>query len=268
MIIVNNEIIKGKQEFKNGNYEKALGHFENVGEDNEFYGYAQLFCANCLMELKRYDDALKIVNVLILQNPYNKLAWFNKVLCYIFSDDEKNALNIMDDVISVVDMGDKYDLVFLAKLYKLLHCYDDALRYCNMALEIDGEFREALYEKSFIAMRNDDSKALDEISEKFLGLSDSDLFSLMPAFLLKLFSKDYAACVDLIEKSDLNEFDEEHVGMLKGIVYNQICREYSVALLVVNEENLSIDDALGALIDFVEMGKTDGEIAGVQYFIL
>ena len=137
-----------------------------------------------------------------------------------------------------------------------------------MALEIDGEFREALYEKSFIAMRNDDSKALDEISEKFLGLSDSDLFSLMPAFLLKLFSKDYAACVDLIEKSDLNEFDEEHVGMLKGIVYNQICREHSVALLVVNEENLSIDDALGALIDFVETGKTDGEIAGVQYFIL
>ena len=155
MIIVIYEIIKGKQEFNNGNYEKALGHFENVGEDDEFYGYAQLFCANCLMELKRYDDALKIVNVLILQNPYNKLAWFNKVLCYIFSDDEQNALNIMDDVISVVDMGDKYDLVFLAKLYKLLHCYDDALRYCNMALEIDGEFREALYEKSEMDGRAD-----------------------------------------------------------------------------------------------------------------
>lgn len=268
MIILNDEIIKGKKEFKNGNYEEALGHFENVGEDDEFYGYAQLFSANCLMELKRYDDALRIVNVLIMQNPYNKLAWFNKVLCYIFSDDEKQALNIMDDVIGVVDMADKYDLVFLAKLYKLLHCYDEALRYCNMALEIDGEFSEALYEKSFIAMRNDDSNALDEISEKFLGLSDNGLLSLMPAFLLKLFSKDYSACVDLIENTDLNEFDEEHVGMLKGIVYNQICRDHSVGLLVVNEENLSIDDALKALIDFVEAGKTDGEIAGVQYFIL
>lgn len=268
MIILNDEIIKGKKEFKNGNYDEALVHFENIGEEDEYYGYAQLFCANCLMELKRYDDALKIVNVLILRNPYNKLAWFNKVLCYIFSDNENQALGIMDDVISVVDMGDKYDLVFLAKLYKLLHCYDDALKYCNMALEIDGEFREALYEKSFIAMRNDDSKALDEISEKFVGLADSDLFSLMPAFLLKLFSKDYATCVDLIENSDLSEFDDEHVEMLKGIVYNQICKEHSIGLLVVNEENISIDDALKALIEFVEDGKTDGEIAGVQYFIL
>ena len=131
---LNNHIENGKNEFDNGNYEKALDHFKLVNSNNEHYEYAQLFVANCLMELKRYDDSLDVVDKLISLNPYNKLAWFNRALCQIFLKDEEKALATIGEIIRLIDLRSKYDLVFVAKLYKLLNIYDEALKFCDLAL--------------------------------------------------------------------------------------------------------------------------------------
>ena len=265
---MNDEIRKGKEDFENGNYEDALVHFENVGADDINYDYAQLFKSNCLMELKRYGEALETVDSILEANPKNKLAWFCKVLCHIFSHDEKNALKSMNQLIHVVDMDDKYDLVFLAKAYKLLECYDEALKYCDMALDIDENFSDALHEKAFIGMKMDDTEILNQVSEKLLSVSDGGVLSLMPVFLIKLFSKEYSFCLDLIKNGSFNEFHEKNIEMFKGIIYKQICEDYSVNLLVLNGDDLSIDEALEALIGFVENGKSEGQIGEAHYFIL
>lgn len=266
--LMSNMIDKGKIEFENGNYLEALGYFEQVGEDDEHYRYAQLFKANCLIELEKYEDSLQVVDSLISAEPYHKLAWFNKVLCHILLKDEKEAFKTLDHLMNLIDFKNKHDLVFIAKLYKLLGDYDNALKYCDAALEIDEYFKDALYEKSFAALRIDDDEAIKDVSDKLYQISNDDLFRLMPVFLLKLFSKDYRGCRDLINNSKRGEFEDEHINILKGAVYNQICDDFCINLLIVNGEDLPIDDALDAMLDFVENGRDNGKIGKIQYFII
>ena len=265
---LNNHIENGKNEFDNGNYEKALDHFKLVNSNNEHYEYAQLFVANCLMELKRYDDSLDIVDKLISLNPYNKLAWFNRALCQIFLKDEEKALATIGEIIRLIDLRSKYDLVFVAKLYKLLNIYDEALKFCDLALEIDENFKDALYEKSLVAMRLDDDELINDVWDRLLELSDGGPLGFMSVFILKLFSKNYSACIDLINGLDGDKFDDEHIMMLKAMVYQQICEDLCVNLLVVNSEDFPLDDALDAMIDFVENKTDNGKINGVQYYII
>lgn len=265
---LNNHIENGKNEFDNGNYEKALDHFKLVNSNNEHYEYAQLFVANCLMELKRYDDSLDIVDKLISLNPYNKLAWFNRALCQIFLKDEEKALATIGEILRLIDLRSKYDLVFVAKLYMLLNIYDEALKFCDLALEIDENFKDALYEKSLVAMRLDDDELINDVSDRLLELSDGGPLGFMSVFIIKLFSKNYSACIDLINGLDGDKFDDEHIMMLKAMVYQQICEDLCVNLLVVNSEDFPLDDALDAMIDFVENKTDNGKINGVQYYII
>ena len=265
---MNNMIDKGKIEFENGNFQEALSYFEQVGEGEKYYRYAQLFKANCLMELEKYEDSLDVVNRLISIEPYHKLAWFNKALCHILLKDENEAFRTLEHLLRLIDMQDKHDLLFIAKLYKLLGDYDNVLKYCDAALEIDEYYKDALYEKSFAALRADDHDAIRDISDKLYQISNDDLFRLMPVFLLKMFSKDYKGCRDLINNSNQGEFDDEHIDILKGAVYNQICEDLCINLLIVNGEDLPIDDALDAVIEFAENGKDNGKIGKIQYFII
>jgi len=265
---MNDLIEKGKIEFENENYQEALGYFNKVREDDDYYRYAQLFKANCLMGLNEYHDSLMVVNSLISNEPYHKLAWFNKALCHVLLKQEKEAYDALDNILRIIDRDDKYDLVFMAKLYKLLGDHDNALKYCDEALEIDEYFRDALYEKSFAALRINDVGAIRDISDKLHEISNDDLIRRMPVFLLKLFSKDYVGCRDLIDNSNQGELDDEHVEMLKAALYNQVCDDLCINLLIVNGDDLSIDDALDAVLEFVENGKDNGEIGKVQYFII
>ena len=265
---MNDLIEKGKVEFENKNYSEALGYFEQVGEDDAYYRYAQLFKANCLMELEEYEDSLNVIDSLISNDSYHKLAWFNKALCHVLLKQEKEAYVALDNLLRMIDRDDKYDLVFMAKMYKLLGDHDNALKYCDDALEIDEYFRDALYEKSFAALRINDVGAIRDISDKLHEISNDDLIRRMPVFLLKLFSKDYVGCRDLIDNSNQGELDDEHVEMLKAALYNQVCDDLCINLLIVNGDDLSIDDALDAVLEFVENGKDNGEIGKVQYFII
>ena len=265
---MNDLIEKGKVEFENKNYPEALGYFEQVDEDDAYYRYAQLFKANCLMELEEYEDSLNVIDSLISNDSYHKLAWFNKALCHVLLKQEKEAYVALDNLLRMIDRDDKYDLVFMAKLYKLLGDHDNALKYCDEALEIDEYFRDALYEKSFAALRINEVGAIRDISDKLHEIANDDLIRRMPVFLLKLFSKDYVGCRDLIDNSNQGELDDEHVEMLKAALYNQVCDDLCINLLIVNGDDLSIDDALDAVLEFVENGKDNGEIGKVQYFII
>ena len=265
---MNDLIEKGKVEFENENYREALGYFKQVSNDDKYYRYARLFMTNCLMELGEYEDSLNVVNSLISTEPYHKFAWFNKALCHVLLKQEREAYDTLDNLLRIIDEDDKYDLVFMAKMYKLMGDYDNVLKYCDAALEIDDCFKDALYEKSFAALRVGDEEAIKDISDKLYGISNDDLIRNVPVFLLKLFSKDYTGCRDLINNSNQGELDDEHVEMLKAAVYNQVCDDLCINLLIVNDKDLPIDDALDAVLEFVETGKDNGEIGKVQYFII
>lgn len=265
---LNINIEKGKIEFDEGNYEKALVYFEQVDLGDEHYEFAQLFAATCLMELERYGSSLDIVDRVISLNPQNKFAWFNRVMCQIFLKEKEMAVESLSEILLIIDMESKYDLVFVAKLYRILNLYDDALKFCDLALEIDGDFKEAIYEKSLVAMWLDDEKVMNDVSDKLFNLSDRGLGGFLSAFILKLYSKNYLGCIQLIEGIDGEKFDDDHIKMLKALVYQQICEDLCVNLLVVNSQDFQLDNALKAMVDFVENGKDNGEIDGVQYYII
>lgn len=266
MIKLNNEFDQARIEFKQENYKKALEHFENIGEEEMNYNFALPYKISCLIKLERYREALDVLNPLIEENPNEDLLWFDKVTCHIFLDEDENAFEALGVVETLVDFTNKVKLVLISKLYNMLNDYEKAIYYADKALTIDENYKEALFEKSFAAINLDDCKVIGEISDRLLEISDRDLISLTPVFLLKLFSKDYSGCFDLI-----NGFDDINVKtaeLFKSVLYNKMCEDLNARLLLTRKIDLSVDDALRIMFDFNEFEKSFGEVYGVHYFIV
>lgn len=267
MIYLNIDIKKGRSEFKQKNYKKALNYFEKIKEDDKDFEYATVFKISCLIELKQYGDALKLINPLIESNPYDELLWFDKVTCHIFLKEDEKALKALGEVERIVDNEDKSRLVYVAKFFNKLEVYDKAVEYCDKSLAIDENFKDALHEKSHAAIRLDDSEMIDEIADKFFEISKKDILSLTHVILLKLFAKNYSEALKIVENSVDDENKKETSQLFKLIIFKQICEDLDVQIWVNDVVDLSIDDALKLMLEFVESGKNHGIIKGVSYYI-
>ena len=260
--------MKANNEYENKNYLKAIEYLDKIGCEDEFYDFSQIIKSSCLMNLERFDDALKIIDGLLVKEEFSALLWMNKVRCHVFLDESDQAIKALTNLEDIIDKTDKSLLVQVARLNFLVDDYDKALKYCNDALEIDSKFKEALYEKAIVVMAIGDDEQITEVSNRMLELEDEGGLKYFPVFLMNLFSKNYRYCLDLVEGIDSDVLDDEHIEMFKAIIYNEICEENCVNLLVVNGEELPIDDVLGIMLDFVEKGKDSGEIDGVHYFVI
>ena len=261
-------IEQGILEFKEKNYEKSLLCFEKIGVGEDKFEIVQIYRVSCLIKLKRYGEALDVINRLIEKNPYEELLWHEKVRCHIFLDEDEKAFSALGELERIVDRNDKEYLVDIARLYYLLGDYDKVVEYCDLALKIDGNYKVALYEKALAASNLEDDQLIDEVSDSILNVSDNDLISILPVFLLKLFSKKYEDCLDLIENIECDDLKKGHCDLFKGIVYNRMSDDFNAQLLLADEIDLSIDEAIGLMLEFKKFGKDFGEIRGVSYFIL
>lgn len=268
VIIVNENIKKGKQEFKKRNYKKALKLFENVRRDDEDYEFSLLYRISCLMALNEYGDALKFIDFLIEKYPQEDLLWHDKVTCHVFLNEDEKAGRALSELERLVDVEDKERLLRIAKLYNMVRDDENALKYCDMALEVDENYREALYEKTIVVARLKDYSLMNEVADRLVHVCGNDLLALMPAFLLRLFSKNYRGCVDLINSADVDEYSDGTVHDFKAGLYNKMCENLNAQILVMDSIDLPVDDALNLMLDFHESGKDHGEVNGVQYFIL
>lgn len=268
MINLNEQIEKAKKEFKNRNYEESIRFIDEVDSTDDYYELAQFLKSSCLMQLKQYRESLAILNDLISKTPYNELLWIDKLYCHIFLHENEKAVKALDEIDRLIDKTDKSMLVQVARLSYLVGDYDKSLKYCDYALAIDPDFKEALYEKASVLMELDDDEETNQVLNRMRELSDNDLLGTMPVFLMNLFSKNYRTCVDLVNNVNQGEVDDEHMEMLKGLIYKQICDDNNACLLIVNAQELPIDDALDIMFDFVETGKDHGEINGIHYFII
>lgn len=265
---MNDNIEQGKKEFKQKNYKKALGHFSQVEKDDEDYGYAQIYRFGCLFELKCFREALEIIDSLISTNPYSVLLWHEKVRCHIFLKENEKAFDALRELERVVDPQNMDHLLDVSQLYSLLDDYDGVMEYCDKALAIDSNYKPALYQKALVASKINDGEMIDSVSKDILSVCDNDLFSLMPVFLLKLFSKKYEDCFDMVENSEMDDIKEEFGEALKGVIYNDMSEDLNAKLLLTQEIDLSVDDAIKLMLEFKNNGKDHGKIHGVHYFIL
>ena len=263
---MNARIKKAREEFESGNYEKALGYLKRVKPNDNHYDLALVIKYSALMNLKRYSEAIKIINRLIGENPYDEYLWSRKVTCHYFNGEKEEAIKALGEYERVVDREDVEKLVSFAKTCNLLDKDDLALKYCNLALDIDDKSFEALIEKSMVAISMHDKELMNECADKIIDLNLEDSVKLMMPFTLKIFAHEYKSAFQLIDR--FKEIDESFDEMLKVGIYNRMCDDLNIQLISLGELEIDIDETLDLMFDYYYGGVNQGIIKGVKYFII
>lgn len=265
MINLNLEIEKAKQEFDEKNYEKALEILDGAEADEDYLKLAILLKIASLMGLKRYDECISVIDSCIEEFPHDDFLWSRKVECHYFMDDEENAVKSLGELERIANKDDKYSLVFLAEEFILLNNYEKAIKYCDMALDIDRDFVDAHRQKAMAASAIKDHEMMNDCADRLLELYENEFSRAMIPLMLKLFSGRYGDCLDII--NGVESLDDAHSDMLKGIVYNAIVDDLNVEIRTSAPVELTIDEVLNLLFEYYYGGVDCGEINGVMYLI-
>ncbi len=265
---MNDKIEQGKLEFENKNFKKALNHFNQIKKNEKSYLIAQIYKIDCLMQLKQYKEALKIIDMIMEEVGDMEILWVEKVRCHLFLNEDAKALKALKELERLCADDDKKGFVRIARFYSILDDNDKVIEYCDKALAIDENYREALYEKLQGASSLKDDKLIVEVSEDILRISDNTLIGILPVIMINMFSEKYEMALDLIENCELGDVDEEHRQLLRSGVYKSICDDLNAQIMLSDEVDLDIRDAVGLMVEFKETGKDHGEINGVEYYIV
>ena len=265
VINLNLEIENAKQEFDKKNYEGALEILEGAEVDEDYRKLAIILKIASLMGLKRYDECISVIDSYIEEFPHDDFLWSRKVECHYFMGDEENAVKSLSELERITNKDDKYSLVFLAEEFILLNNYEMAIKYCDIALDIDGDFVDAHRQKAMAASAIKDHEMMNDCADRLLELYENEFSRAMIPLMLKLFSGRYRDCLDII--NDVDDLDGVHSDMLKGIVYNAIVDDLNVEIRTSAPVELTIDEVLNLLFGYHYDGIGHGEIKGVLYLI-
>jgi hypothetical protein len=83
-----------------------------------------------------------------------------------------------------------------------------------------------------------------------------------------LFSKKYEDCLNLVENCEDDDLKHDYGELFKGIIYNRMSDDLNAQILLADEIDLSVDDAIKLMLEFKKSGRDFGEVHGVSYFIL
>lgn len=264
---MDSKIDRGRIEFNDENYEKALAYFDAVDETDENYDYVLIFKITCLMELERYDKALFLIDSVLNEDPDDELFMYEKIRCHIALSERDEALKTLKRFEKIVSKDDKRILLDVARFYKMLDEFKIGLNFCNMALAIDENFEDALYEKALIAISLNNDEIINNCANKLLSIESEDKYRILPIFYLKLYSGNFRDCVDIVDSLKY-EFKDETCMMFKTIIFNQLCESLGVNLHLVEGEDISLDEAIGLLLDYGEKGINHGIVNDVSFIIM
>lgn len=183
---MNSKINKGREQFNDENYEKALTYFDSISDDDEDYDYVLIFKITCLMELERYDKALFLIDSLLAEQSDSEFLCYEKVRCHIALCEKQEAFVALKKLERVIDNDNKQVIFDIARFYKSLNDFKNALIFCNRALAIDGNFEEALYEKSLIGIALENDEIVNNATDKLLSISGGVQSKIIPVFIKTL----------------------------------------------------------------------------------
>lgn len=267
VITMDSKINKGRIEFNDENYEKALTYFDAVEEDDEDYDYVLIFKISCLMELEKYDKALFLIDSLLAEDGDDELLMYEKIRCHIALDEKAEALDCLKKFERIVPKDNKNMILDVARFYKFLGEYKKALRFCNMALYEDEFFEDAIYEKALIAIALENEEIVDKCANRLLDVVEDDYYKILPIFLLKLYCAKFEDCVSIIDNLE-DKFEDETCDMLRTVVFNQLCEKLDVNIHLTEDVDLSVGDAVGLLLDYEQTGIKYGIINDANFIIM
>ena len=265
---MDNYLISGQEEFEERNYEGALNHLEKIKPKDELYDLSLGYRIPSLMSLGRYKEALKYLDYLIDKKPKVFNLWIAKAKCHIFLHEDSEVEEALKNIESVVDENNKKELVDVARIYTLLLKDEKTLEYCDKALAIDENYRDALAEKSIAAAGLKNNDMIAEIADALFEKSNKNLIESMSPFMLKLFSKDYKGALDIVNNVvPVEEWEDEYLLSLKAGIYQKLTDDLNAQIFLTKEIELDIEDAIDIMIDFRDNCKSHGVINNVEYFV-
>ena len=267
VINMDSKINKGRIEFNDENYEKALNYFDAVDEDDEDYDYVLIFKITCLMELEKYDKALFLIDSLLAEDGDEELLLYEKVRCHIALEEKPEALDALKRLERVMPKDNKNMMLDVARFYKFVGEYKSALVFCNSALSVDEDFEDAIYEKALVAVAMGNDEIVDNCANRLLDIFDGDKFEILPIFQLKLYCGKFQDCVDIINDLE-DKFRDETCDMLRTVVYNQLCEKLDVNIHVAEDIGLSVGEALEILLEYEQTGIKNGIVNDVEFIIV
>lgn len=264
---MNSKITKGRKEFNEENYEKALNYFDEVSEEDEDYMYVLIFKISCLMELERYDKALFLIESLLMEEGNDELLLYEKIRCHIALNEKEEALNALKVFENIISLDDKRIVLCVSKFYRILDENERALKFCNIALDMDECFEDAIREKSFIAIELGDRDMINSCADKLSEIFDYSGSGMIDVFLLKLYLGKFDDSISIVNdlKDDLKE---DTITLLKFIIYTAFSQHLGVVVYLSGDVEISIDDAIGLLREYDEKGVRTGIIDGVGFKIM
>ncbi|WP_298501457.1 tetratricopeptide repeat protein [uncultured Methanobrevibacter sp.] len=264
---MDSKINRGRMEFSDENYEKALLYFDAVDESDEDYDFVLIFKITCLMELERYDKALFLIDSLLGEEPDNELLMYEKIRCHIALSEKVEALDTLKKFEKIMASDDKRMMLDAARFYKILGDFKNALRFCNMALEVDENFEDALYEKSLIGLSLNNDDIINNCADKLLLITGGDKYRILPVFYLKLYSGKFRDCVEIVDELGSEIKDETRI-MIQSVIYSQLCESLGVNIHLVDGEDIGIGDAIELLLDYKENGTDHGIVNDIGFIIM
>ena len=147
----------------------------------------------------------------------------------------------------------------------MLNNHTKALKYCDMALDIDGDFLDAIRQKAMVASALKDHDMMSECADKLLELYDDEFSKLMIPLMLKLFSGRYRDCFEMINSSTV--IDDAYDEMLKGGIYNRMIEDLKIEIRTSAPIEITIDEVLNLFFMYHYDGIDHGEINGAKYLI-
>ncbi len=264
VINLNSQIEKAKKEYDEKNYENALEILDGIEVEGEYQKLIVFIKIACLMALRRYDESLSIIDSNIEKFPYSDFLWSRKVECHYFNGDEEEAAKSLEELERIVNKDDKYCLVFLAEEFEMIGNHEKALKYCDMALDIDEDFVDAVRQKSMSASALKDYDMMNECADRLLELYKDDFEKLIP-FTLKLFSRRYRDALDIVEGMDI--LDKVQEEMMKGAIYNSMVEDLSIEIRTSAPIDMTADEVLNLFFMYHYDGIRHGEIKGAKYLI-
>lgn len=264
---MDSKINKGRIEFNDENYEKALTYFDAVGEDDEDYDYVLIFKITCLMELERYDKALFLIDSLLAEEGDGELLLYEKIRCHIALDEKRESLDALKRFERIIQDDNKNMMLDVARFYKFLGEYNNALRFCNMALAVDEDFEDALYEKALVAIAIGNYRIVENCTDRLMGLVSDDQFKIIPIFLFKLYGGKYSECVGMIDDME-GIFQDNICDMLRMVVFNQLREKLDVNVYFDGDDVLSVGETIGLLLEYERTGVQRGIVNDIAFTIM
>jgi tetratricopeptide (TPR) repeat protein len=139
----------------NSKYEDAMSYFNKIIElydNDDLYDEIPSGCyinkAETYMNLKKYDDALKTLDLIDNNDMNTEIKFRTKAIIYRKMKDYDNALKFIDKAIEEDKDNDSYLIEIKGTIYLCMKEYDTAINYFNQI--IDDEYTDStMYYKAF-----------------------------------------------------------------------------------------------------------------------